>query len=113
MAKLTATTITNAYMAAQQRILIKLNSLAHEYLADPDVRPVEDRKDYLIAVIDLLREHLGVRGASIFYQDDLLFPKYAAWQLQGLASLRQQPSHPTSGSLSSTSQAKALQENVS
>lgn len=85
MSKLTSLTIKNSYLAMQQMILLRLNALAHQFLADPTSPPLEDRKKYLSHVVDILTEYLQVKGASIFYQEDLLYPEVRCVATTGIS----------------------------
>ena len=71
MGQLSAQALLNSYQALQRNILIELDQIAHQYLTDRS----RDREllchQYAEAVIALIRQHLQVKGVSIFYRDSL------------------------------------------
>ena len=85
MGQLTALTIVNAFKTGQQDILFDLNYLAHDYLTRVTRTPNEDRQNYILEVIELLRKYLNIGAASVFYQDDPQFSEIRCLATTGIS----------------------------
>lgn len=71
MGRLSAHFLSSSYEAAEHRILTQMNLLAESYLTRKTKgrRLEEDRRAYLNEVIALVKQHLSVQYASIFYRN--------------------------------------------
>ena len=96
MGQLTALTIVNAFKTVQQDILFDLNDLAHDYLTRVTRNPNEDRQNYILAVIELLRKYLNIGAASVFYQDDPQFSEIRCLATTGISQSAPQSIPPQS-----------------
>ncbi|MBI3820874.1 MAG: HAMP domain-containing histidine kinase [Planctomycetes bacterium] len=68
MGRQTAAIVGTSRMIHERAILLELNALAQRHLTGSAIRPRPARDEYLNALIELIKTHLNVNGASIFYR---------------------------------------------
>lgn len=91
MARLTAITVSNSFQSFQQQILLELNSLAQDYLSFISRKSLGDRKQYVDAVIELIKRRLTVSAVTLFYQQDELVDEVTCLATSGLADSNMRP----------------------
>jgi hypothetical protein len=97
MGRLSAGRIADSYQSEQQTILSQLNVLAEKYLTKRSRYPEHQRREYCEDIINLLRNHLGVKWVSIFYKNESqemvrCIATTGLWNREGISINRKSPS---------------------
>jgi signal transduction histidine kinase len=69
LGRLTALKITAAFEADKKRVLLQLNQLTQDCLADSTGSPEDLRKDYSQKLLPIIKEHVRAKWVSLFYRD--------------------------------------------